>query len=494
MIVIFSRQKKTEAKLKNKETLISRDLLKNQAYIEKQYSHGVNMDFVSRPLDTATGRYHLFFYSTTVDTKQLSNHVISPILSSKKDVPLPALLAVPGIESLKDMKEVEDALSSGYVVILKEGNKEAYAAKIPDLKHRSIEKAENEKTVRGPKESFTESLDTNISIIRKRLPSKDTVVENVKIGARPSMSVSLVYVRDLTNPEVLENIRKRLKSITVDNVCNIEILEQFIEERPLSLFPTMLYSERPDNASNYIEAGFIVLLMDNSSSCLIAPATIWSFFHSPEDRYLRWIFGNFSRFIRAAAYLITLFASAVYIAITNFHSQLLPIDLLLAIAASRERVPMPIFFEVLIMEFAFELIREAGIRIPSPLGPTIGIVGALILGQAAVQANIVSPIVVILVALSGLSSFTAANYSINHTLRISRFIFICASYLFGFMSLLGAVMIWMVYLVSIKSFGVPYTSPATPTTKSTYDTFFRILLKKERWRPAFLKPQDKDKQ
>ncbi|MFP7256138.1 spore germination protein [Terribacillus goriensis] len=487
------QKKKTEAVEKRKTTKISRNLKENVAYIEEQYSYGTNFDFESRELRALTGKYHLFFYTTTVDSKLLSDHILVPLLETKKDLPLTRTVTVPSITSIKNMDEVEKGLNTGSVIIFKDGSAEGFEAKIEDFKHRSIEKAENEKTVKGPKDSFTESLPTNLSMFRKKIPSKDLIAEEVEVGIRPAMPVTLIYTRDLVNDKILNNIKKRIKAITVDNIRNIEVLEQFLEERPRSLFPTLLYTERPDNAANYVAEGFIAILMDNSSSCLIAPMTIWGFFHSPEDRYLRWAFGNFSRLIRAGAYFITLFVSASYVAITNYHSQLVPIDLLLAIAASRERVPMPIVFEILLMEVAFELIREAGVRIPSPLGPTIGIVGALILGQAAVEANIVSPIVVIIVALSGLSSFTAANYSINHTLRISRFIFIVSASFYGLLSLLGAILIWVSYVVSINSFGVSYYSPATPSTKSSKDTFFRMILKKEKWRSGFLNPKDWDK-
>ncbi|MFS0559117.1 spore germination protein [Terribacillus sp. 179-K 1B1 HS] len=487
------QKKKTEAVEKRKNTKISRSIKNNVTYLEEQFLYGINYDFNSRELRGSTGKYHIFYYSTIVDTKQLDEHIVTPLLKTKKDHPISRIVTVGNISSVTNMGEVEKGLNAGSVIIFKDGLSEGFEVKIDDFKHRAVEKPDNEKTVKGPKESFTESLPTNVSIFRKQIPSKDLIVENISVGTRPAMAVSLIYARDLVNDEVLANVKQRIKDITVDNIRNIEILEQFIEERPTSLFPTLLYTERPDNAANYITEGYIAILMDNSSSCLIAPATIWSFFHSPEDRYLRWAFGNYSRLIRAGAYFITLFVSATYVAITNYHSQLIPIDLLLAIASSRERVPMPIVFEILLMEIAFELIREAGVRIPSPLGPTIGIVGALILGQAAVEANIVSPIVVIIVALSGLSSFTAANYSINHTLRISRFLFIVAASIYGLLSLLGAILLWVAYVVSINSFGVSYYAPATPTNKSARDTFFRMIMKKEKWRPGFLDPKDWDK-
>src|SRR5213079_609143 len=234
---------------------------------------------------------------------------------------------------------------------------------------------------------------------------------------------------------------------------------QYLEERPRSLFPTILYTERPDRAASFIEEGHIVLLMTNSPSCLILPATFWAILHSPEDHYLRTPYGNFIRVLRFFALFVAMFASSFYIAITNFHVGMIPPDLLMAVAGTRERVPFPSIIEILMMEMAFELIREAGLRVPSPIGPTIGIVGALILGQAAVQANIISPIVIIVIALSGLSSFIISDVSMNFAIRMSRFLFIFAA---GFLGVYGAVALFVTslfYIVSLKSFGTPYFAP-----------------------------------
>lgn len=271
-------------------------------------------------------------------------------------------------------------------------------------------------------------------------------------------------------------------------------MEQYLEERPRSLFPTLLYTERPDRAAAFIEEGHIALLMANSPSCLILPATFWSIFHSPEDHYLRTPHGNFIRILRIIAMFIAFFTSSFYIAVTNFHVGMIPPDLLMAIAGSRERVPFPSIIEILIMELAFELIREAGLRVPSPIGPTIGIVGALILGQAAVQANIISPIVIIVIALSGLSSFIIIDTSLNFALRMSRFLFIFAA---GFIGIYGSTVLFVIglfYLVSLKSFGTPFFAPMTPHTSSSKDLLIRHVPLKERFRPGYVKPKDMVKQ
>ncbi|WP_272941211.1 GerAB/ArcD/ProY family transporter [Bacillus coahuilensis] len=314
--------------------------------------------------------------------------------------------------------------------------------------------------------------------------------ESHVVSQRSLNEVLLIYNDDLVSKDTLEEIRNRLKKINVDAVPNISLLEQYIEESNRSLFPTILYTERPDRAAAFLEDGHIVLLMENSPDCLILPATFWSFFHSSEDHFLRLPYGNFTRILRVLAIFITLFSSSIYIAITNYHSGMLPPDLLFAIAGAREKVPLPAVFEILLMEIAFELIREAGLRVPNPIGPTIGIVGALILGQAAVDANIISPIVIIVVALSGLSSFAINDLSLNFLVRMLKFMFIISAGFFGIMGMAFSFTMGLCYMVTIKSFGVSYLAPMSPSYRSSDDTVLRKSLWNERLRPGYLKTAD----
>ena len=223
---------------------------------------------------------------------------------------------------------------------------------------------------------------------------------------------------------------------------------------------------------------------------LVLPATFWTLFHSPEDQYLRAPYGNFIRFLRVIALLIAVFTSSFYMAITNFHVGMIPPDLLMAVAGTRERVPFPSVIEVLMMEIAFELIREAGLRVPSPIGPTIGIVGALILGQAAVQANIISPIVIIVIASSGLSSFIVSDVSMNFAIRMIRFLFIISAAFIGMYGVTAVFIAGLFYLVTLTSYGTPYFAPMTPFFTSSDDLIIRHIKIKERFRPGYLKPKD----
>lgn len=250
--------------------------------------------------------------------------------------------------------------------------------------------------------------------------------------------------------------------------------------------PVILSTERPDKVAKHLLDGRVIVLINGNPYALIMPATFIDFMSSPEDTNLKPQFANFLKFIRAISLFITLLLPGIWIAVTNFHQELIPTELLFSIIASRQNVPFPMIVEILLMELSFELIREAGLRIPSPIGPTIGIVGALVLGQAAVSANIVSPILIIIIAITGIASFAIPDFSFGFHLRISRFLFIAAAYMAGFLGVSLLLLIYITKLCSIKSFGVPYTVPYSPLTKKNNNSYFISASWKKEYRPDFL--------
>jgi spore germination protein KA len=300
-----------------------------------------------------------------------------------------------------------------------------------------------------------------------------------------------MYLKNIADEAIVNNVIKRLKDIETDTVLTLSQVEQYIEERSYSLFPTTLMTERPDRAASFVLEGHVILIMENSPTAIIAPTTFWSFIHTVEDQYLRMPYGNFIRIIRLVALMIALLVPATYIAVTTFHSGMIPTDLLLSIAATRERIPFPVFIEIMIMEVSFEILREAGVRVPNTLGPTIGIVGALILGQAAVEANLVSPILVVIVSITGLASFTIPDVSFNITVRILRFVFLFVAYIFGFFGMALVAAFLMAYLVSMKSFGVPFFAPLAPHSPSSKDLMTRPPIWKQWIRPLSISPKQK---
>lgn len=437
----------------------------------------------------------IIFLSTMADLQAIMEAIEEPLIDNKHpSKKIPDIVSYPIASTVSNIGEITEFITAGNTALFVDGDDQCYLFETTQIRGRSIEKSDNEVIVKGAKEAFNERVIDNIALIRKKIKNENLLVETQTIAKRSRNNVFFVYQKDLVNVELLQTIKDKLSSFNVDSILDLSILEQYLEERPRSIFPTLLYTERPDRAAAFIEEGHIILLMENSPGCLILPATFWALFHSPEDHYLRTPYGNFIRILRFLALFVAVFTSPIYIAITNFHVGMIPPDLLMAIAGTRERVPFPSIVEVLMMEIAFELIREAGLRVPSPIGPTIGIVGALILGQAAVQANIISPIVIIVIALSGLSSFIISDLSMNFAIRISRFLFIFSA---GFMGIYGVTALFIAglyYLVSLKSFGTPYFAPMTPHFVSSKDLLIRHVPMKEKFRPGYLKPKDMVKQ
>lgn len=491
-----SAEKLTGEQVELKNQKFSRNLEENLSVIRKLYSIPYNKDVKLREiyLEGFNKNAALIFISTITDVKSIEENILKPLAentsANKKVRDVVSIQMVQEIEVIKDA--VKD-INKGNALLLLDGEARAYILDCPDFQSRAIEKPETEVLIKGPKEAFNEKVVANISLLRKKIRNENLIFESIEVSQRSHNDVFIVYIRGLANEQLVDNIKERLGSLEVNAIQNLSLLEEYIEERNYSLFPSVLTTERPDRAASFLEDGYIALLMDNSPDSLILPATFWAFFHSPEDHYLKIHYGNFTRALRMVALFITVFTSAIYIAITTFHAEMIPPDLLLAIASSRERVPFPAVIEILIMEIAFELIREAGLRVPSPIGPTIGIVGALILGQAAVEANIISPIVIIVVALGGLSSFAVSDLSLNFAVRLIRFAFILCAAVIGIYGMTAFFVAGTFYLVSLKSFGVPYLAPLSPSYKSSKDTIFRRLVKNEKLRPGFLKAADSQK-
>ncbi len=409
---------------------LQQDILK----IKERYTYPLNIDFMLREFTVhMMGKQAALFYIPSLtDAKLIDEEIIKPLIMNNQVIEdIPSAVSVSAIQEEKDMNKALKELNTGDTLLLVEGQTHCYIIRTAMAAGRSVDTPQNETTLFGPKESFIEKADVNISLIRKKIRSQDFTVEKMTIGGRSNNEVFIVYNKGLASDQILSEVKRRIGVISKDAVQNLSLLVQHIEDRKISLFPTVLQTERPDRAASFIEDGYVAVVMNNSPFALVAPATFWSFYHSADDRYLRFVYGNFTRFLRLIAMFITLFTPAIYIAVTNYHIEMIPPGLLLSIAGAREMVPLPAILELFLLELAFELIREAGIRVPTPIGPTIGIVGALILGQAAVEANVVSPIVVIVVALTGLSSYAISDLNFNYAIRIARFGFLIVAGVFG---------------------------------------------------------------
>lgn len=475
---------------------ISTNYEQNLETFKRIYSIPKNSDVKIREftIRSQNRRAFILFIGTMSNGDRIERGILGPLLEDHDPSgKIENIISFPVQNVNTQIGEIVNEINDGVTALFVEGDHQCYLFGTTKIRGRSIEASQNEVIVKGAKEAFNEKVIDNIALIRKKIKNENLIFEISPISKRSKNQVFLVYEKDLVNEDLLQSVKDKLDTIDSASVIDLSFLEQLLEERPRSLFPTILYTERPDRAASLIEEGHIVLLMENSPSSLIVPATFWSIFHSPEDHYLRVPYGNFIRFLRIVALFISLFTSSAYIAITNYHVGMIPPDLLMAIAGTRERVPLPSVIEVLLMDLAFELIREAGLRVPSPIGPTIGIVGALILGQAAVQANIISPIIIIVVALSGLSSFIVHDVSMNFAIRMLRFIFIFAAAFMGIYGITAVFIAGLFYMVTLNSFGIPYFAPLTPKYFSSKDLIIRHIPSKERFRPGYLKPKDMSK-
>lgn len=472
---------------------LDKDIHTTIQLLEKLYTIDQNADVTVRHFTIGGIQKDaaLFFISSSIDEKVIEEHLLKPmILNTKRNTKVANLVTAREVTPYSIFGDVISQINNGKTLLFIQGHAEAYSIETIKFQGRSVETPTNEVTLKGPHEAFIEDIETNISLVRKRIKDENLIFESIPISERVHNTAYLTYIKDLTNEDLIIKIRKMLKDLDSATIDNLAILEQHIDERPMSLFSTILYTERPDRVTTFLEKGHIVILMENSPAALILPATFWMFFHSEEDNYNRVLHTNFARILRLLALFITMSISAYYVAVTHFHAEMIPYELLLAIAQTRQKVPFSPIIEVIIMQISFELIREAGLRVPSPIGPTIGIVGALILGQAAVEANIVSPIVVIIVALDGLSSFAVGDLSLNFAIRMYRFASLIAAASFGILGIVGLYVMTQFYLVSYTSFGVPYFSPKTPYYQSSQDTFIKGLLRNEVFRPGYLKPKD----
>ncbi len=367
--------------------------------------------------------------------------------------------------TVSEMKEVETLeegilnILSGETVLFLDKYEKIIIVASKGWAARGVSEPVTEAVIRGPRDGFTETFRVNTALIRRRIRDTRLKLKTYQIGERSKTDVAIMYLEDLVDEEVLEEVNKRLNQINYDAILDSGYIEQFVEDNWISLFPQIQNTERPDVAAAAICEGKIALLVDNSPFVLIVPSTFNALMQSAEDYYERWPIATAVRILRYFAAFLSLTAPSLYVAITSFHPQMIPADLALALAANRQGVPFPAIVEALIMETTIEILREAGVRLPKPIGATIGIVGGLVIGQAAVEAGIVGPMMVIVVAVTAISSFAIPSYNVSIGFRLLRFIFVLSA---GFLGLYGVslvALILLVHLSSLKSFGIPYLSP-----------------------------------
>ncbi len=437
------------------------------------------------------------YIETAVSNMMLRDSLVGQMINRLWDMPQREILkcikenslGVSDVKELATMEEAMAAMLAGNAVMFLDRYDRAVKISSKGYPSRGVPKAESEKALRGSNEGFAESEKINAALIRKRIRSTDLKVEELTVGKRSQTMLALVYMEGLAYESLLNDIREKLQNFEIDGIFDTGMIEQLAEERWLSPFPQFETTERPDRAAMEILNGRIVLLCDNAPNALILPTTFSSFIQAGEDRYNRFEIVTFQRMIRYAAVILAMMFSGIYLAVINFHTQIVPTHLLLSFAEARQGVPFPSILEVLFMELAFELIREAGVRMPGPLGGTIGIVGGLIIGDAAVGANLVSPMAVVVVALSALSSFAIPDEEFSAPFRLLKYGFILLGGWFGIFGIVCGCYLVLGHLAGLTSFRIPYLMPFIGSGLKGYtkdrDGIFRGPLMRMRRRPVF---------
>lgn len=358
-----------------------------------------------------------------------------------------------------DMQSVISAVLKGDTAIFIDHVEKAMILSTKKLPTRSVSEPEKESGIRGPRDSFNENFRTNTALLRRRIKDPKLKLEQGEIGQRSRTVYGLMYMEDLIYPDLLAKIKEKIKGFEIDGIFDCGMLVHLLEEKWYSPFPQVQTTERPDKAASALLEGRVVLVVDNSPEVIILPTTFNTFFQASDDYYSRFAVGTFARCLRYLAAYITVLLPGLYIAITCFYPQVLPTDFLLAIVGARNNITFPIVVEVLLMELLFELLREAGIRLPGQMGNTIGVVGGLIVGQAAVEASLVSTIVVIVVALTAIASFALPNEEFSSTFRLLKFVMIILGGIWGLYGIFLGSLVIMIHLSSLESFGIPYMMP-----------------------------------
>ena len=459
----------------------------------------VNADVIIRRFQSGAFESAILAIDGMVNSQLIDENILKPCM----DLPDPAgedvapakrtayLMAhAVSILPMKMKENVDEILADvlgGQCALLCEGCAVACVMDVRGFEKRTIGRPEAEQVVLGPHESFNESIRTNITLLRRIVQREELITEFVTAGGRMKTRCALLYLRGTAQEDMVERIRARLESCTYDFALTTGEVEQLIEEHPLSLLPQCVRTERPDRAASFLAEGQVVVFTDGSPAALGAPATIYHQLHTPDDASMRWQYGTFLRMVRAIGVLIHVFLPGLYLAVLRFHQELLSPMLLTSVYETSSRVPIPVFLEALLMTLAFDLINEAGLRAPGAMGNALGIVSGLILGQSAVSADIVSPLLLIVVAASGLGGFCVPGYALSIGLKIVQLMFLVAGALGGLYAMVLLLCALLCALCAMNSAGSPLTAPLTPPRRGNPDIFWRLPMKYQKARAFFAK-------
>lgn len=455
-----------------------------------------NLSIGERQIHYGSGTISIFYVKQLTDRVSLSELVIKPLMQCKKNHALRASEVVQNLIFADDCildvdaNKIEQFILNGMTVILFSNDTEYIVVNLKQVEKRTTTEPVMMYTIRGPRDAFVENLDSNLSLIRYRLNTDSLRIEMLKAGKRGKVSIAVIYLEDVANNTAVSEVKKRINEIDTDGLCSTGELQAFMLSNKTNIFPEMGVIERSDMACGALLEGKVIILMDGDPWALVAPKVFSEYLWACDDFYLNKFTGTFLRILRIIALALSFIVSALYVAVVSFHNDVLPGPYMIAVAQARAKVPFNALIEVLLIELTAELIRESLIRVPSKIGTAIGIVGAIIIGQAAVSAGVFSPLLLIIVSLSLIASFVPADYTLADSFRVLKFLLIILTGMFGFFGFMIVIIFVLAQLCSIDTFGVPYMAPLAPFN---YKDFFKSFVYSKSMAPkraSFLRTKD----
>lgn len=488
---------------------VSPNLSENLSFIKDAFELSKNFDMVLREFKVklAGGEKSAFliFYDGLANADIVNRDILNPLMVSGinempeddelEDVVYKSMISQAPNDKKTDMREIIELVEFGNCAVFVDGCRSAFVADVKGWSGREVGKPITEAVLSGPQEAFNEKVMTNIGLIRKILKDSNLIAEKLSVGSRSKTPCALMYINGITNKALVAEVRRRITEVDVEYIFSSSDIEMLIEDSAAFPLPQILKTERPDRAAAMLADGKVIVIVQGSPFVLVLPATATDLVEASEDSYVRVNEANFMRIVRLIGIALSLFLPGCFLAAALYHHESIPTDLLFAIEASREQMPFPIVLELIIMILAFELIKEASIRVPDPIGSTLGIVGGLILGQAAVSANIASPLLIIVVSIAALGAFAAPSLALSRAVSVFQFVFIFLGAVAGFLGIALGVYLMFICLGSASALGVPFLSPIAPKSKNSA---WQSLLIKPVWkrekRPYNLNPQEENKQ
>lgn len=496
---ISSQDSSAEKDNENGEN-IPKSIVKVKAKLEKIVSD--SSDFVMREITLGNEpriKILVAFIDGLVDKKLVNDNLLKPIMVESKISPLEPglkrqsvitilkenLLSTSELTEVKDFKQSIHDILAGDTILYIDGEEVALKASLRGWATRGVVEPVTEAVVRGPREGFSETLRTNTSLIRRKIINPNLKFENLTIGEQTNTAICIAYIKGIADEKIIETVRSRLKKIKTDAILESGYIEEFIEDAPYSIFPTVGNSEKPDIVAAKLLEGRVAILCDGTPFVLTVPYLLVEAFQASEDYYTRYPFASVVRIIRLIAFFICTTLPALYLALISFNPEVIPFKLLITITSARGGIPYSTFTEAFLMLLGFELMREAGVRIPRPVGPAVSIVGALVLGDSAVKAGLVSTPMVIITAITVISSFILP--SLGGVLSFLRLALLIGANIMGLLGIMLTDIFFLVYLCGLRSFGVPYLSPFAPVSPMDFkDTLIRVPIWAMLTRPRVL--------